>query len=193
MISGGGLLVGAIAGVLTAQVIGRIDNYLIETTLTTLLAYGSYLIAEYVFGVSGVLAVVAAGHEYQRHYARAIALRAAVSRLKQLDQDGLLSDYTWRKIKPQLDRKTAVLAEGMHAILEAEPGLHQQEITGAWREALRAQCCTLNALFRDNILPEDTYSELASEVDFHLSDPAKSWENDIEQDQSGKKENGTPD
>jgi len=37
-----------------------VDDYLIETTLTTVLAFGAYLIAER-FHVSGVLAVVAAG------------------------------------------------------------------------------------------------------------------------------------
>src|SRR6266496_2161355 len=59
-ISGGGVLIGITLGVLASQVIGRIQDPLVETTLTTVLAFGSYLIAEY-FHVSGVLAVVAAG------------------------------------------------------------------------------------------------------------------------------------
>ena len=59
--AGGGILIGGILGVLFSRWIGRIDNYLVETTLTTVLAYGSYLIAEDFLGVSGVLAVVAAG------------------------------------------------------------------------------------------------------------------------------------
>jgi CPA1 family monovalent cation:H+ antiporter len=57
----GGLLVGFTLGYLVSLLVNRIDDYLIETTLTTILAYGSYLIAEQLFGVSGVLAVVAAG------------------------------------------------------------------------------------------------------------------------------------
>jgi CPA1 family monovalent cation:H+ antiporter len=61
LISGGGLLVGYILGTLISQAITRIDDYLIETTLTTILAFGSYLVAEEIFHVSGVLAVVAAG------------------------------------------------------------------------------------------------------------------------------------
>lgn len=61
IISLGGIAVGVAAGILISQLIGRVDNALVETSLTTVLAYGSYLIAEYIFGVSGILAVVAAG------------------------------------------------------------------------------------------------------------------------------------
>ncbi len=59
-VSAGGLLVGVGLGWLIAQVIARVDDYLIETMLTTVLAFGTYLVAER-FHVSGVLAVVAAG------------------------------------------------------------------------------------------------------------------------------------
>ncbi|MCK5315122.1 MAG: Na+/H+ antiporter [Anaerolineales bacterium] len=59
-VAGGGLIVGILLGALISQMISRIDDYLIETTLTSVLAFGSYLVAE-ILGVSGVLAVVAAG------------------------------------------------------------------------------------------------------------------------------------
>ncbi|MDI6695334.1 MAG: Na+/H+ antiporter [Anaerolineales bacterium] len=59
-VSAGGLAVGLALGWLSARLIARVDDYLIETTLTTVLAYGSYLIAEQLH-FSGVLAVVAAG------------------------------------------------------------------------------------------------------------------------------------
>lgn len=61
LIAGGGLAVGAATGLLVSFLIRVIDHRLVETTLTTMLAYGTYLLAEYFFGVSGVLAVVAAG------------------------------------------------------------------------------------------------------------------------------------
>ncbi|MBV7335779.1 Na+/H+ antiporter [Chloroflexi bacterium TSY] len=61
----GGLLVGVVLGFVAAELIARIDDYLIEITLTTIAAYGSYLLADSVsiagFHFSGVLAVVAAG------------------------------------------------------------------------------------------------------------------------------------
>src|SRR5215211_4679247 len=59
-VSGGGVLIGIAFGLIISQAIGRIRDPLVETTLTTVLAFGAYLVAEY-FHVSGVLAVAAAG------------------------------------------------------------------------------------------------------------------------------------
>lgn len=59
-VSVGGLAVGAALGWLASLVISRVDDYLIETTITTVLAFGSFLVAERLH-VSGVLGVVAAG------------------------------------------------------------------------------------------------------------------------------------
>ncbi|MDQ6788221.1 MAG: Na+/H+ antiporter [Acidobacteriota bacterium] len=59
-VSAGGLLIGLSLGWIIAQIIARVDDYLIETMLTTVLAFGAYLVAER-FHVSGVLSVVAAG------------------------------------------------------------------------------------------------------------------------------------
>jgi CPA1 family monovalent cation:H+ antiporter len=56
----GGLGIGVGLGWLVAWVITRVDDYLIETTLTTVLAFGAYLIGEQMH-VSGVLSVVGAG------------------------------------------------------------------------------------------------------------------------------------
>jgi CPA1 family monovalent cation:H+ antiporter len=60
IIAGGGILVGLVLGVIAIPLLARIDDHLVETTLTTVLAFGSYLIAEQLH-VSGVLAVVIAG------------------------------------------------------------------------------------------------------------------------------------
>ena len=59
-VSAGGIMVGFFFGWVVSRLIANIDDYLIETTLTTVLAYGSYLAAEQLH-FSGVLAVVAAG------------------------------------------------------------------------------------------------------------------------------------
>ncbi|HMR64898.1 MAG TPA: Na+/H+ antiporter [Anaerolineae bacterium] len=59
-VSLGGIGIGLGLGWLAAQLIARVDNYLIETTITAALAFGAYLVGEEIH-VSGVLAVVAAG------------------------------------------------------------------------------------------------------------------------------------
>ncbi len=59
-VSIGGIVIGLALGWSISRLIARIDDYLIEITLTTVLAYGSYLLADQLH-FSGVLAVVAAG------------------------------------------------------------------------------------------------------------------------------------
>ncbi|MDP1997924.1 MAG: cation:proton antiporter, partial [Gallionella sp.] len=58
----GGVVVGWLAGLATGWVLGRVNTSpQIEISLTTVLAYLSFFIAEHVLHVSGVMAVVAAG------------------------------------------------------------------------------------------------------------------------------------
>ena len=56
----GGVLIGIVLGIVFSRVTATIDDHLIEMTLSTALAYGSYLIAQSV-ETSGALACVAAG------------------------------------------------------------------------------------------------------------------------------------
>lgn len=58
--AGGGIAVGLVLGGIVSYMISRVDDHLIETAMTFILAYGSFLVAE-EFHLSGVLAVVAAG------------------------------------------------------------------------------------------------------------------------------------
>jgi CPA1 family monovalent cation:H+ antiporter len=330
IVAGGGIVVGTAAGVLVSGLIGRINNALVETTLTTLLAYGSYIVAEYVFGVSGVLAVVAAGlasgqigprgmspttrivvfnfweyvaflansfvfliiglktdlnilvqnlpailwailavlvaravtvyglsflrrdipvnwktilfwgglrgaislalalslantiphseqllamafgvvlftlvvegltmqplikhsnvilfsalhQEYDRRHARAVAMRAALSRLQHMHHEGVISGYTHRRLNQVLEREAENLTAQVHAALEEEPSLYQEELADAWIETLRARRNAITGLFHNNIITEDVYSELVAEIDFQLTDPDSGWRELIEQ------------
>ncbi|MDG4853732.1 MULTISPECIES: cation:proton antiporter [unclassified Mesorhizobium] len=56
----GGLAVGAGVAAVLLLIAGRTEDHLVEITLTTIAAYGSFLIAE-KFGMSGVLATLTAG------------------------------------------------------------------------------------------------------------------------------------
>jgi CPA1 family monovalent cation:H+ antiporter len=57
----GGLLTGWALGWVAGYVLGRAHDNYIEITLTTVLAYLSFIVAEHVLHVSGVMATVAAG------------------------------------------------------------------------------------------------------------------------------------
>lgn len=56
----GGILVGLIIAAAASRIHYELDDHLVEITLTTVVAYGSYLCAE-ALGLSGVMASVAAG------------------------------------------------------------------------------------------------------------------------------------
>jgi CPA1 family monovalent cation:H+ antiporter len=56
----GGAVVGVMVGLLIRLLLAQVDDHLIEITLTTIAAYGSYMLAGTVH-VSGVIAVIAAG------------------------------------------------------------------------------------------------------------------------------------
>ena len=60
IVAGGGLLVGIVVGFVAVLIAGTSDDHLVETALTAVSAFGSFLIAAH-FGASGVLATVAAG------------------------------------------------------------------------------------------------------------------------------------
>lgn len=60
-VAGLGIIVGLSLGWIVSLLVARIDDHLVETTLTTVLAFGSFLVAEELLHVSGVLAVVTAG------------------------------------------------------------------------------------------------------------------------------------
>jgi CPA1 family monovalent cation:H+ antiporter len=53
-------LIGAVAGFAASRVVARVDDHLVETTISVLLAYGTYVIAD-MLHESGVIATVVAG------------------------------------------------------------------------------------------------------------------------------------
>lgn len=57
---GGGLVVGILTATAVLAVAGHTDDHLVETILTTVAAYGSFLAAEHLH-VSGILATISAG------------------------------------------------------------------------------------------------------------------------------------
>lgn len=325
-VGGGGVLIGITLGIVFSRTIGRIDDPLVETTLTTVLAFGSYLLAEYLH-VSGVLAVVAAGivngnagptemsattrvvvfnfweyaafiansfvflligltidlnlmvsnwqailwailaalvarvvsiygfsifgtdippkwkhilfwgglrgaitlalvlslpessplagargilqamafgtvlftllvqgvstdwlvrhlklvqrssvqEEYERRHARFVASRSAQDYVRRMSQQGVISEHTWQRLSPLLERRTASLAEAVKEVVTSDPIVENEEIDTARRESLRAQRAALTGLWRDGVISEEIYSELVGEVDEALTENPSTW------------------
>ncbi|HEY6332159.1 MAG TPA: cation:proton antiporter [Blastocatellia bacterium] len=61
VVFGGGLVAGWILGRITGYALGRVEDNFIEITLTTVLAYVSFIVAEQILHVSGIMATIAAG------------------------------------------------------------------------------------------------------------------------------------
>ena len=57
---GGGVLIGAVAGLATRRLLTWLDDVMVMITMTTTAAYGSFLVADAI-GASGVIAAVTAG------------------------------------------------------------------------------------------------------------------------------------
>ena len=326
-VAGGGVLTGVALGMFASQIIGRIDDALVETTLTTVLAFGSYLIGEHVLGVSGVLAVVTAGivngnvgprgmsattrvvvfnfweyaaflansfiflvigltidiadllnnlpsigvailavllaralgiyglsifnreistkwkhimywgglrgaialalvltisaddvsldivnqlrsmafgvvlftllfqgvsmdwlvkklklvqrsvfqEEYERRHARFVAARAAYDYLRRMNQQGLISEHTWQRLAPVMERQNDTLVDAVKRVITSDPAVEAEELDTAHRQALRAQRSALTGLLRDGVISEDNYSQLVSEVDSALTEQSYNW------------------
>ena len=325
LVAGGGLVIGLLLGSLVSALIMRIDDYLLETTLTSVLAFGSFLIAE-ALGFSGVLAVVAAGlvngnigprgmspttrivvinfweyaaflantfiflliglqvdlialfnnwqlitwaiaavlvarlisiyglsrlereiplkwqhvlywgglrgaislalvlslpaqlasannqlrvmtfgvvlftlivqgltmkplvrrlgiveprtvhqDEYERRHARAVASRAGFKHLQQRRKQGMLSDHTWKRLSPLLDERQRGLQNAVREVMIDDPGVEAEELDTARREYFRAQRSVISSLLRDNVITEETYHQLATEIDAALVQPQRGW------------------
>ena len=325
-VAGGGVVIGVALGVIFSQIIGRIQDPFVETTLTTVLAFGSFLVAEY-FHVSGVLAVAAAGitngnagpsgmsattrlvvfsfweyaafiansfiflligltidldvmisnwqaiiwailaalavravsiygfsvfgrevpgkwkhvlfwgglrgaitlalalnlpetgllasvrdslqamafgvvlftllvqgsstnwlverlklierseyqEEYELRHARFVAGRAAYDYLRRMTQQGLLSEHTWQKLSPRIQKQNEALVEAVREVMISDPAVEEEELDTARREALRAQRSALRGLLRDGVISESSYSILLDEVDSALMQENLSW------------------
>jgi len=326
-VAGGGVLTGVVLGLFASQIIGRIDDALVETTLTSVLAFGSYLVGEHILGVSGVLAVVAAGivngnvgprgmsattrvvvfnfweyaaflansfiflligltidivnlftnlpaigvailavllaraleiyglsifnrdiptkwkhimywggmrgaialalvltisaegisldtvnqlrsmafgvvlftllfqgasmdwlvkklklvqrsafqEEYELRHARFVAGRAGYDYLRRMSQQGLISEHTWQRLAPVMERQNNALVEAVKRVITSDPAVEAEELDTAHREALRAQRSALTGLLRDGVISEENYSQLVSEVDSALTEQSYNW------------------
>ncbi len=71
LISGGGIAIGLLAGLLAVFFIKRINESAVENAIVLVVPFATYIVADELLHVSGVLAVVAAGFYFSRRLPRA--------------------------------------------------------------------------------------------------------------------------
>ena len=113
--------------------------------------------------------------EYERRHARFVAWRAAYEHLRRLNQQGILSEHTWQRLSPLMEKQNGVLVEAVREIITSDPTVEAEELDNARHEALRAQRSALMGLLRDHVISEETYSQLVGEVDAALTEDGLSW------------------
>ena len=113
--------------------------------------------------------------EYELRHARYVAGRAAYDYLRRMTQQGLLSEHTWQRLSPLLQKQNDALVDAVREVMISDPAVEAEEIDTARREALRAQRSALRGLFRDGVISESSYSLLLDEVDTALMQENLSW------------------
>ncbi len=113
--------------------------------------------------------------EYERRHARFVAGRAAYDYLRRMNQQGLISEHTWQRLAPVMERQNDTLVEAVKQVITSDPAVEAEEFDTAHRETLRAQRSALTSLLRDGVISEETYSQLVGEVDSALTEQSYNW------------------
>lgn len=113
--------------------------------------------------------------EYERRHARSVMSKAAYERLETMKNYGLLSQHVWDSLEPDLAEHAASTTEAVRTIMHDNPEVEFEEYVTARREALTQQRSTLSTLFRDGIISEEVFSDLATEIDQAQTDTQIDW------------------
>jgi uncharacterized protein YaaQ len=92
-----------------------------------------------------------------------------------MNQQGLISEHTWQRLAPIMERRNDTLVEAVKQVITSDPKVEAEELDTAHREALRAQRSALTGLLRDGVITEETYSQLVGEVDSALTEQTYNW------------------
>ncbi len=149
-------------GIFTAER-GRLQAMAFGVVLFTLLVQGVSM--DWLVKKLKLIVRSPAQDEYERRHARFVAGRSSYDYLRRRSQEGMISEHTWQKLSAQMKKKNDTLMEEVKEVMTSEPEVEAEELDTAHREALRAQRTALIGLLRDGVISEETYSQLAGEVD----------------------------
>jgi NhaP-type Na+/H+ or K+/H+ antiporter/uncharacterized protein YaaQ len=113
--------------------------------------------------------------EYERRHARFVAGRAAYEYLRRMSEGGLISEHTWGRLAPLIERQNAGLVQAVKDVMVSDPTVEAAELDTARRETLRAQRSALTGLLHDGVISEEVFSQLVGEVDAALTEEHLPW------------------
>jgi CPA1 family monovalent cation:H+ antiporter len=103
--------------------------------------------------------------EYEKRFVRLTAARVAFAYLEYRHAKGLVSDYSWAQLKPQLSQQVEVLASAWRDRYKTSPSLDMEELAISQREALQS---ALLGLLQDGMISADEFDELAVKMNSSL-------------------------
>lgn len=105
---------------------------------------------------------------YEQHHARTVSARAAYNRLKNMFEEGLISQRAWELMEVPMRRMIDTRIQSVGEILHHNRSVEVAELSRAYEEALRAQRSAYNRLHTAGVISEESFSHLLAEVDSAL-------------------------
>jgi len=110
--------------------------------------------------------------EYEKRWARLVALQVAGRNLERSHREGVLSSQAWEPLRRELSEQAVSLGNAVAELLQSNPSLQAEELEAAWREFYRAERAALAVLRRDGMISDEVYERLTAEVDAALDPDA---------------------
>ena len=121
--------------------------------------------------------------EFELRRAQAVSSRASLDRAKEMYQQGI-SHKSWEIISIVLEELLSGLSAQSVGWLELHPELALEELDNTWREILRVQRNTSLQLMTNDVISEETYQRLTTQIDTALAKEQIAWQkiSDVESD-----------
>jgi CPA1 family monovalent cation:H+ antiporter len=113
--------------------------------------------------------------EFELRRGQAVAARAGFDRARQMYHQGLISRKAWEVISKVLEESASELSTQSANWLELHPELASEELDNTWREILRVQRNTTLNLLNNDVISEESYARLTSQIDTALAKEQITW------------------
>ncbi|MEK6222292.1 MAG: hypothetical protein N2D54_08590, partial [Chloroflexota bacterium] len=106
---------------------------------------------------------------FERQHARAVGAQTSFNRVKEMHQQGLISEHAWEMLEPRMGRLVEVRTEEVREIMHADRAVEISQLNAAYLEGLRAQRSIYQDLLSNGVISDESYHFLANEVDTALA------------------------